>query len=602
MASQAEIVDVHPISSEPVERDITTSVTSVPGEKAIVAKSLLTVEKDNRPKSIRALDYYDIMILGLTGQGKTTTADKLLIANPEGIDYESRYPEPDDQNPRVEKQELFMQDLLLWCIPKGEDALKRISTRLKNLAYFRFFADPHKEVNRSNESTMHVNKRTRSCELLSNESTRVRVLDVPGFLSAVKVVDQQISGITTNAMASHLGTMRNILKIQAAMAMKFKCILYLLPCRDTLQISNAALQQELQIMEYYFGKSIFKKMVLVATLGPTTYKVLPENIPLRIPDEELEISRSTFHEALKSFIPELRDNQLSNVDEPKIDQPKPEGTPNPPIIFISMRDTCESILEKIQEAEVNGDDGLQLQLSSTVCALCSMTIGERKRERVAVTSDKDWSQAILYEDSYCHPFFVPKYTTRQKIAYAVRSFKEERPDFNEEKCHNCACPPGTQGCLQVGSKYSVGKKTLIVDHTSAVDDCASNHLLLLQDTPFEAETPNKEKQEVPFASPRAHSDSEKVESSGSDDSFISRRKVFSDTAVYDQRKKGKAEAGARRFFEAAGKDSTFTVERRVHSEVEVHNEKVQVDIEENTSEDATQLSDSDEPENEKTVS
>ena len=271
---------MHPISSGSLERGVTTPACTVPEEKATVVKPLLSIEKDNRPKSIRALDYYDIMILGLTGQGKTTTADKLLIANPERIDYKSRYPEPDDQNPRVEKQEVIIQDLFIWHIPKEEDSLKRISTRMKNLAYFRSLPNPHKEVNQSHESKMHVNDRTRSCELLSNETTRLRVLDVPGFLSAVKVVDQQISGITTNAMASHLSAMRNILQIQAAMAMKFKRILYFLPCRDTLQLSNAALQQELQIMEYYFGRSIFKKMVLVATLGPTTYKVFPENIPL----------------------------------------------------------------------------------------------------------------------------------------------------------------------------------------------------------------------------------------------------------------------------------------------------------------------------------
>ena len=468
MATQ-QVVDVHPISSDPVKKDVTTPIT-VPVEKATAAKPLLSQEKDNRPKSMRALDYYDIMIVGLTGQGKTTTADKLLIGNPERIDYKSRYPKAADKNPRVEKQEMIIQDLLLWYIPKEEDALKRISTRLKNLAYFRFFADPHKEVNQSHESKMRVNERTRSCELLSNETTRVRVLDVPGFLSAVKVVDQQISGITTNAMATHLGTMRNILQIQAAMAMKFKRILYFLPCRDTLQLSNAALQQELQIMEYYFGRSIFKKMVLIATLGPTIYKVLPKHIPLQIPEEELEISRSTFHEALKSFIPEPR------ADEPNVSQPKPEGTPNPPIIFISLRDTCEAILEKIQEAEVDGDDGLQLQLNSTVCALCSLTIGERKRERVAVTANKDWSQAILYQDSFCHPFFIPKYTTRQKIAYAVKAFTDEWPDFSEEKCHNCGAGPGTRGCLQVGSKYAVGKKLYIVDHTSVVE-----HLQLLQD-------------------------------------------------------------------------------------------------------------------------
>ena len=311
------------------------------------------------------------------------------------------------------------------------------------------------------------------------------------------------------------------------------------------------------------------------------------------------MSRSTFREVLKSFIPD----QPSNVDEPKIDQPKPEGTPNPPIIFISLRDTCELILEKIQEAEVDGDDGLQLQLSSTVCARCSITIGERKRERIAATHDKDWSQSILYDDSFCHPFFVPKYTTRQKIGYTVTAFMlddNERPDFSEEKCHKCGDRPGTRGCLRVGSHYNMDNESFVVDHTSIVEDCASNHLLLLQDNPSEIETLNKGKREVPIDSPRAHSDSEKVEYSGNHDGSIGRRDIFSDTALYDPRKRGKVEAGARHLLEAAGKDSTPQSDQKVLSDIDVREEKVSVDVEPNTSEDASQPSDFGEPENEKT--
>ncbi len=32
-------------------------------------------------------EYYDIMIIGHTGQGKSTTSDKLLIANGEHVQY-----------------------------------------------------------------------------------------------------------------------------------------------------------------------------------------------------------------------------------------------------------------------------------------------------------------------------------------------------------------------------------------------------------------------------------------------------------------------------------------------------------------------------------
>ena len=92
-----------------------------------------------------------------------------------------------------------------------------------------------------------------------------------------------------------------------------------------------------------------------------------------------------------------------------------------------------------------------------------------------------------------------------------------------------------------------------------------------------------------------------MEHSGNHDYSIGRREIFSDTAVYEQRKRGKAESGARHFLEAAGKASTFTVDRRVYSEVDVREEKVQVDMEPSTSGSASQLSDSEELQNQKTM-
>ena len=430
---------------------------------------IMTEEREDH--SIRAMGYHDIMILGLTGQGKTTTADKLLIANPEGIIYQSKYADEAEDKPRVDmsRHQVAMQDLYMWLIPEDEDKIKEISIRIKGLAFHRVLKDPHQQVNADHESGNHSTERTLKCELLSNETTKVRVLDVPGFFGEVRNPDRDSHNITLNAKETHLGTMRNILQIQAAMAMKFKRILYFLPCRDTLQTSNAALQEELQLMCYYFGRSIFEVMVLVATLGPTFYRIIPETSPVDMPYEELERSRAVFREALRSFLP---------VD-----------TPDPSIIFVSLRESCESILQKVQEAEVANNDGLQLRLNSTVCSRCSMTIGERKGMRVACTSGGKWSESILYEDSHCHPFFVPKYTTLQKITggvtYTVKAVVNREqwqwPDFSVEKCHKCGRRPGTQGCLLVGSEYDIDEESHLIDHTSMVEEYASNHRWLFQD-------------------------------------------------------------------------------------------------------------------------
>ena len=501
-------------------------------------------------RDVPTIRYYDIMILGMTGQGKTTTAEKLLIANPEKIDYESEYPKPTDKVPREDpsRQKVFIQDLSMWLIPKDPYALEQISTRLKNLAFYRVLDDPHKLVNKFHESEMHVSTKTDSCELFSNDSTKVRVLDVPGFFGAIKGANQYSHNITLSAKETHLGTMRNILQIQAAMVMKLKRILYFLPCRDALQIANATLQEELQLMCYYFGKSIFEAMVLVATLGPITYGVVPEAFPVEVPGNELERSRNTFQEALKSFLP---------VD-----------TPKPPIIFISLRESCESILQKVQEAEVANSDGLQLQLNSTVCSRCSMTFGERSGMKVACTSGEKWSEPILYEDSHCHPFFVPKYTRRQVIAKRlsyVLGGGAELPDFSEEICHKCEGQPGSRGCLKVQTKYEMDGKLYTVDHTSKVE----NHRLLFQGE-------DEADPGAPSLPPHSPNDSEKEDSSDCADD--GRKGFLSDASIHARiKRRVKADVehdprARRDRYSTGGRDSD-------ESEEGVHEEKVQVDIE-----------------------
>ena len=91
-----------------------------------------------------------------------------------------------------------------------------------------------------------------------------------------------------------------------------------------------------------------------------------------------------------------------------------------------------------------------------------------------------------------------------------------------------------------------------------------------------------------------------MESSGNHDGSIGKKDIHSETAVYDQRKRGKAEAGARHLLEAAGIDSAPKMGQKVLSDINVREEKVSVDVESKTSEDASQASDFGEPENEKT--
>jgi len=48
------------------------------------AKALSSIQEGIEGTGI---DYYDILVIGKTGMGKSTTADKLVIANLKGTDY-----------------------------------------------------------------------------------------------------------------------------------------------------------------------------------------------------------------------------------------------------------------------------------------------------------------------------------------------------------------------------------------------------------------------------------------------------------------------------------------------------------------------------------
>lgn len=63
------------------------------------------------------IDYYDIMIIGKTGMGKSTTADKLLVANLDGLDYRgAEYSEPVTEEGRMN-----VEDLSIWLLSDAPD-------------------------------------------------------------------------------------------------------------------------------------------------------------------------------------------------------------------------------------------------------------------------------------------------------------------------------------------------------------------------------------------------------------------------------------------------------------------------------------------------
>ena len=396
------------------------------------------------------IDYFDVMIIGHTGQGKSTTSDKLLIANREGIQYTAEVDVAKDG----EKMQLQCGDLTLWMTTPS-DFVKE-ETRLKSLVFARTDKKPHlkiKEIRKilsQNESTSSSS--TKHCEVFSNEMSRVRILDVPGFFDEDSITGgpgMTIENSQKNTLAYNLAIMRKILQIQTVMKMNFKRILYFLPVRGALERLSAVLQLEIQVLTHYFGHSVLKKLVLVAT-NPSIISemnILEENA---FPEDGRTITKQNFEKCLERLFPGER--------FPKI-----------PLIYLSLGDTCESVLEKVAGAQVDQGE-LHLQLNPEICASCGKRVGIVQGERVICYIDGD--SMVPYDESTCHPKIVPDYKLRHKVAEVfAKIFTFGRVNslaqyfLLKEICCNCRGAPGAPGCLQVKKEYRYKKRQIVkVDH------------------------------------------------------------------------------------------------------------------------------------------
>ena len=412
-------------------------------------------------------EYEDFMVIGNTGQGKSTTADKLLIANPTGHVYEPVNAPGQQLVVDERNRQLSYSDITMWLA----HGIKRddFETHLKFLTYCRSKDKPHEEVNKRRSASSDVFKPTADCEVLSNETSKVRIMDVPGFFDGASILSKKKDdpeGAKTLSPTEHLDInnldiMRKIIHIQTALAMKFNRILYFLPVRGPLERISAHLKLELKWMAHYFGTAIFKSMVLVATAQARLSK-MPIQDEEKFPEEDAKMTKELFCRALKEVLTSTSENLL----------------PNPPLIFISLTNTCEEILAKVKGATVQ-QEGLHLQIDPNTCAECGVKIGVVKGQRVTCYFGEDLRNAIPYEESTCHPFFVPRYSRIDKIwggFMHIVTFRwasgEPWPVFVGEKCVACESMPNTRGCMQVGKDYGKGQQRKPVDHTSQVVNTA----------------------------------------------------------------------------------------------------------------------------------
>ena len=410
-------------------------------------------------------EYYDIMLVGMTGQGKSTLADKLLIANPEGKKYEL----PAEMNqtsvpvgeggPQKASNEVkvTLTDFSTWILHETDE--QKIETHLKGLVYSRTKPEPHMEVNKIRDPKEGESTSTGDCQVFSNDDTKIRVMDVPGFedARAWKSSSSSEAGdgnllspvhlTASNVVTFHMSLTRNIIRIQSALGMCFRRIVYFLPGRGPLERSHAVLKNQLQSLEYAFGKSIFKSMIAVATIQ-RRYSLKKEPDEEKFPQEDEEQCTLYFEEALRQV--------LGNEDIPKV-----------PIVFISLSETCESILRKVKDAPVSCDH-LKLEFNPSTCASCGLKIQSRNGEKVACAFPERPDDTFPYDDSTCHPAFK-QHLIRRLLGQKISSFISRRwPSYKEEYCIKCEECPFKRGCMKVKQTYTFGSKVYEIDHTNKI--------------------------------------------------------------------------------------------------------------------------------------
>ena len=319
-------------------------------------------------------EYKDIVLIGKTGHGKSTTGNILLARSPNG----------GEPSARVEIDGLLDEHNYFVVSTGFESCTKRLQT-------------------------------------LKNELAKIRVTDVPGFSDSTRR-----DGATV--LQTNLQFIRDVSR--ANDTFQFNYVLYFLPFRGLPERADGNFREELEALYFYFGQTIFEHMIMIITNSRSAQSLIPSA-------EDL----TTLNELITYTLREAAEGQYTRCPE---------------ILYVPLGVTHNQLLEKVLRFNPPTSP---ITVRVSVCIKCAC---ECSGDKVYDRGNK-----MKLEDSKCHPAFIPKYTTLQKIinttlaiftlgiTYVVvraRGQKWRGVGNNEEKCINCGCAPGSaRGCYKFGT-------------------------------------------------------------------------------------------------------------------------------------------------------
>ena len=410
--------------------------------------------------------YCDFMMLGRTGQGKSTVGNKLL-----GIDPETCKPYKEET--KIEQ----------WGYDGDEQ-------------YFFETGDGKESV-------------TKKCKVLSNGT--VRVMDTRGFADTEMTKKYGV-------VQGNLQSFRWILQAQRANDMRFSRVIYFFPQRGPPpERADGTLQEEIKVMHGYFGQKIFDIMVIVVTNNKrSNYQQLgycdEDKIEIQklfksafekiVADEQKEKKADSipehkcppvvyipFNEDHKEVFKLINGAEVISAEEyfafspeyPK--DPKFRGEQNDPQVSIKYETPHE---EKIRAFRQNRGKRFTFEDRCTRCAIKLIHERQESGEELPIAVIYPNGDQDVYDDSYCHPRFIPKFTKPVRIGGGIIHVitlgifkkiyeyitKRKWPVFtsSEEVCIKCEKPPGSETCHAVNQWFEIAKGQAIkVDHSRELD-------------------------------------------------------------------------------------------------------------------------------------